>query len=203
MIPKWRKVRYTDDGCNLYQCLSCYNEWEDRDAPGWWDTFVDTDCLVEGGNQYTKDGKEHYFATRSEPLYNPSWKFCPYCGIEWDGSVRCDIDNERMLGGRRALAHKEQRYRPWEAEDPGYWFVVFSVEVHCSGMREKQHGPGIAVEKIHPRYGAKAALKHTKGMDVKTWQSVGFPGTFEERFTLRIWKSEVVDKISYLKERTL
>lgn len=36
-IPKYRYMEYTDDGCCLYQCLNCYNEWESRTDPeyGW------------------------------------------------------------------------------------------------------------------------------------------------------------------------
>lgn len=29
-IPKYQQVRYTDDGCYEYQCLSCYAKWEWR-----------------------------------------------------------------------------------------------------------------------------------------------------------------------------
>jgi hypothetical protein len=47
-IPKWRHVKNSDDGCNIYQCLSCYNTYDGRDTP-----------------------KE--------------WKYCPYCGVEWNG----------------------------------------------------------------------------------------------------------------------
>jgi len=34
-IPAWRKVEYTDDGCSIYECLSCYNSWEARTSPEW------------------------------------------------------------------------------------------------------------------------------------------------------------------------
>lgn len=32
-IPKWRKVEYSDDGCSIYECLSCYKKWEARTDP--------------------------------------------------------------------------------------------------------------------------------------------------------------------------
>ena len=35
-IPKWRHVEYTDDGCNVYQCLSCYDSIEGRFSPSYW-----------------------------------------------------------------------------------------------------------------------------------------------------------------------
>lgn len=36
-IPKFREKRDTDDGCSVFQCLSCYQEWESRTPPeyGW------------------------------------------------------------------------------------------------------------------------------------------------------------------------
>jgi len=32
-IPFWRNKNYTDDGCSIYQCLSCYGTWEARTPP--------------------------------------------------------------------------------------------------------------------------------------------------------------------------
>lgn len=33
MIPKYRHMHYTDEGCDLYQCLSCYAQMEFRYCP--------------------------------------------------------------------------------------------------------------------------------------------------------------------------
>lgn len=33
MIPKYRHMHYTDEGCDLYQCLSCYKQMEFRYCP--------------------------------------------------------------------------------------------------------------------------------------------------------------------------
>lgn len=33
-IPYWRYVDGTDDGCSIYECLSCKASWESRTAPG-------------------------------------------------------------------------------------------------------------------------------------------------------------------------
>ena len=37
MINHWRLVKHTDDGCSVYECLSCLAEWEARTSPecGW------------------------------------------------------------------------------------------------------------------------------------------------------------------------
>ena len=61
-LNAYRAVCYTDDGCTLYQCLNCYNSWESRTEPGWFD---------------------------GEGKYHVDWRFCPYCGTEWEGQHRC------------------------------------------------------------------------------------------------------------------
>lgn len=52
-IPKFRDCGYTDEGCSLYQCLSCKNQWESRSSPEY------------------------------------GWRFCPYCGVQWTGEIKC------------------------------------------------------------------------------------------------------------------
>ena len=73
-IPKWRHVEYTDDGCNVYQCLSCYDSIEGRFSPSY-------------------------------------WKFCPYCGVEWQGEHKWLIydDNFKVIEPARL---KEDRKVP-------------------------------------------------------------------------------------------
>lgn len=33
MLHKFREVRYTDDGCSVYECLACKKGWEARTSP--------------------------------------------------------------------------------------------------------------------------------------------------------------------------
>jgi hypothetical protein len=33
-IPYYRNVKYTDDGCSVYECLACKASWEGRSFPG-------------------------------------------------------------------------------------------------------------------------------------------------------------------------
>lgn len=61
-IPYWREVKYTDDGCSVYECLNCYSGWESRSAP-WW----------------SEDGKK--------PERKGVWNFCPVCGVKWIGQI--------------------------------------------------------------------------------------------------------------------
>ena len=132
-IPKWRYVRYTDDGCSLYQCLNCYNGWEARTEPGWFDTtrLVDEPC--EGSLSYTDGptGKKVHFVRRDNPVFKPVWTFCPYCGVAWEGPVIVDPfnDNEHMYGPERLTRYTAVRLRQQKAgwrqpEYTGLWWVI-------------------------------------------------------------------------------
>lgn len=71
-IPKWREVKYTDDGCCIFQCLACKQKWEARTSPN--------------GNGRVTGG---------------AWSFCPYCGVRWDGELeqsREVAETKRELG---------------------------------------------------------------------------------------------------------
>lgn len=59
-IPYWREVRYTDDGCSIYECLNCYNSWESRSPP--WNEYK--------GIRSARGG---------------IWRLCPICGCHWLG----------------------------------------------------------------------------------------------------------------------
>lgn len=101
MINRWRYLRYTDDGCSAYQCLNCYRQWEGRSTLG----------FHQGGE------------------YHAIWRFCPYCGIEWNGPIReASYDNKRMLGERR-LRRKKLERQAWDAwDDQRYDYSIPSTE---------------------------------------------------------------------------
>ena len=46
---QFRRVRYTDDGCNIYQCLWCMNRVEIRDDPSYWNF-----CPICGKSWFTR-----------------------------------------------------------------------------------------------------------------------------------------------------
>lgn len=104
MIPYWRYVDYTDDGCSLYQCLSCYKQWESRSVPGWTD--------LEGE-------------------YHECWYYCPCCGVRWLG---CQRERGDEYGPRRARIQEAQEARRREywnvcyddlpQNQAAYWWVV-------------------------------------------------------------------------------
>ena len=130
-VPCWRSVRYTDDGCSLYECLSCYNQWEGRTAPGWFDPFekVPEPTSDSFTSTRTIDGVQvtEHIGRRDMPIYKPGWRFCPTCGVEWAGPIRCDVDNERMLGPRRAkiLELVNEYYTTHSrSKESTYWWII-------------------------------------------------------------------------------
>lgn len=137
-IPKWRYVRYTDDGCSAYQCLNCYNGWEARTEPAWFDTTKRVPGPCEGSMSYTDGptGERIHFVRRDDPIFKPVWTFCPYCGVRWEGPVVMDPfnENEYMYGTERAAKHKlvyERRSKDgWR--HPEYlrlWWVIVERSV--------------------------------------------------------------------------
>jgi len=86
-IPYFRHVTPTDDGCTVYECLMCKNQWESRTAPRYdWPDI-------------------------------PQWKYCPYCGCQWAGEKKWDADNKwKKNHGKCFLAVAErartERLRP-------------------------------------------------------------------------------------------
>ena len=55
---KWRLLQHAGDGDAIYQCLKFHQLWESPTAPGW----------IDVTGQYQRE-----------------WRFCPYCGAEWEG----------------------------------------------------------------------------------------------------------------------
>jgi hypothetical protein len=86
-IPFWRHVNYTDDGCDLYQCLSCKYTWESRTSPNSYDGKQNwrfcpvCGCEWEGEKKtpYLRGGK-HEFVIRvhgrdDEGYSRPSYRY--------------------------------------------------------------------------------------------------------------------------------
>ena len=113
-IPKWRYVESTDDGCNVYQCLSCYESYEGRDSPKY-------------------------------------WKYCPYCGVEWNGEHEWLIYDDdynilepaRRRKNRRVSSclsewHMELQERSlFKCDDGAY--VPLHENVRWSGLHDEEN----------------------------------------------------------------
>lgn len=148
-INYWRYVEYTDDGCSLYQCLSCYETWESRTSPGYFG--VDDDYLAH-------------------------WKFCPYCGTQWAGmwttSFSRHHEGHRQLGRRRhRIAEAIERLRDkWRRDEgpypdtppePPYWLVIErSEQADRNRGRPLDWSPAYKMSGFHPSAKRMLDLAH-------------------------------------------
>jgi len=132
-------VKYTDDGSHLYQCLGCKATWEAATAPGYFNNLMEVPAEAVGGFSYTEgNGNKKHFANRVTPEYVKTWTFCPVCGVQWKGAIRCDDDNERMLGPRRLRIQKLMyEHRP-EPKYPGWYWIIEVRDTRDGYWSEKQ-----------------------------------------------------------------
>lgn len=145
-FPYWRTVKYADDGCYVYQCLNCKKFWEGRSEPGWFDPYEDCEADDEGAKKRCQNvdytGPDCYYRKREYPLYKPSWAYCPHCAVKWEGPIRCNVDNERMLGPRRhrqqeAIYERSTR-TSWAYWKPAKWWVVQERTYWNDRIEERQ-----------------------------------------------------------------
>ena len=161
-INFWRYVEYTDDGCAKYQCLSCYNTWEARTAPGWVDN-------------HDKVGE-----------YHPYFVFCPCCGTKWIGQRIGVENNERALGKYRYEIQKKIDERRFDYKPEVKPNKVWVLETQLWSNRSKDREPEWTVERYCSvqRYSAKNMLDMMKDYrnmygnpdpdeesDFKTWHT--------------------------------
>jgi len=101
VLNKYCYVEARDDGCSLYECLACRNQWEIR-------------------------------------VGMKNWKWCPFCGTEWEGELEWDIqkkfekpyDNPRSRKDRlRNLAQVniQERFVESGAEPQDDWRTVRTI----------------------------------------------------------------------------
>jgi hypothetical protein len=136
-IPKWRDVRYTDDGCTIYECLNCYYRWEARSSP----KIFCTNCGIKwDGEQVAEpeddklvqalwDGQEAF--RKSMPRWivevqiskpgtdrPEEWRMC-FDTVSMRGRPSIDPKHERMLAleylRRYEYAELQQR-KNWLAD---------------------------------------------------------------------------------------
>jgi hypothetical protein len=145
-VPKWRVSKDSDDGCTIYQCLSCYNDWESRTSPASWGGKV---TQRDDGKWWwnTEYGSEQgpFDSCEEACLKTFTWRFCPYCGIEWQGQqiservemlqnlpYKCywddpesqsEYDNEKIW-----VIQKKTTYR-YDTE-PSHWYDFKYCDLH-------------------------------------------------------------------------
>lgn len=91
-MNKWRNVNYTDDGCTLYQCLSCMNKFEGRTGPVRFCTF----CGTEWEGQH-----------EARPSGTPRWLYDRYGGEGFDAELA-------TTSGRKRLWESRPKQTEWE-----------------------------------------------------------------------------------------
>ena len=84
-IPAIRYVNYSDEGCEIYECLNCYGKVE-----------------VRTGNRLGWD-KEY------EPAEYDKWKFCPYCGCQWKDY----INSGEKVSSRSGRSYMRPDFSPY------------------------------------------------------------------------------------------
>lgn len=96
-MNKWRTVKHTDDGCSVYQCLSCKKQWESRTVPGYISAQYQGFEPIEGTIEY-----------------KPHQDYCGFCGIKFDGVVGYQHPSNEYCYGKKRFTiyyHKNMRYR--------------------------------------------------------------------------------------------
>lgn len=82
----------------------------------------------KSGVKITENDKEFHFTLLDEPVYHPVFKYCPMCGIKWDGPIRRDYDNEQMLGPKRLkrknMVRAVEEVSGWKLAEPSWWWVL-------------------------------------------------------------------------------
>jgi len=196
MFPYWRYVRYTDDGCAIYQCLDCKNSWESRTSPGWFNSFEEVDGPGEGLTEFSRtvDGVEvpYWNKKRETPVYQPVFNFCPFCGLKWEGPIRCDDDNEYMYGPKRlarqqAIAQvKRNRKFDWVEHLPRWWWVIQRREIWPDRPEPEQW---LDVYKINPnKHGAMWVYQELQYERKQCLQNDNIDNMFDVKHEARVIK---------------
>jgi hypothetical protein len=68
-IAYWRYVRYTDDGCSIYECLACKGTWEMRGGGREWKWCPMCSCKWKGLKEWDSEWK--WSRLRVSPSYTP------------------------------------------------------------------------------------------------------------------------------------
>lgn len=101
---QYRRVRDTDDGCAIYQCLWCHNTIEIRENPEWakW-------CFCP------KCGKSWFDRKRCRDRYTPRWAWDKY-GDEIPHTVQL-----YPASSKQAYKWVFEQQTKWEDKDWGPW----------------------------------------------------------------------------------
>jgi len=120
LFPYWRQVKYTDEGCVVFQCLACKKDWESRTSPDDWSfcpycgvQWVGKHECVEHGCRLDAVYEKHE-KIKTLPTY-PTWAIqsrptnCSY-PVGWSDTgykyhKKCDI-----ISAKKALLAEDNHY---------------------------------------------------------------------------------------------
>lgn len=120
-IPAWRKVESTDDGCAIFECLSCYNNWEARTNPEW-SSWQFCPCCGVGWERQIKDDDDKVYTRR----------YLQYSQLDRDSEV---ILEAKQYGFDDAGEYS--MFSDWEYVSYGMRF--FKLPDHRDGRYEGMH----------------------------------------------------------------
>ena len=135
MIDKFRQVRYTDDGCYLYQCLSCYKELEIRYIPNW--KFCPM-CGIEYSGEL-----------ECRPSHEPSWLW------------KLDLPENKRYELNKKCWKKDKAV--WVIEERTVWWNVIDGELIYKYYREHPGATDWGVYQRYDK-GQKTALSILKDL---------------------------------------
>jgi hypothetical protein len=151
-INRWRNKIGTDDGCSIYECLSCYKEWEARTSPKWaeWVHCPYCGCIWEGeientsektwerqGYKYSKDTTPTYELEIKTYMDELDEEGNEVLLQDWE-HIDCNLLNDLGIdeinyGGQRG-PYEKRHYNIY-----AYWMRMARLIVEAAG-KEGYHG---------------------------------------------------------------
>lgn len=130
-IPFWRMVKYTDDGCAIFQCLNCYKGWESRTGPISFDAQYNWVFCPYCGIQW-KGEKENSI--------NKWEKFCEDRPMESARAFANRLNHSKTIEWQiqeRLCDHKDGRIiEDWHNTTKSFCSISFPRELALSKLRE-------------------------------------------------------------------
>ena len=139
MLKHWRTAEYTDDGCSVYECLSCKAQWEARTSPehahwrfcpvcgiGWHGRLP----LDHERTEHSWNRKQSRWPTDKAreiaKLLKPTWQLYYRSNFLSDGAW--EPDGEPFQGSAQlALSWVNNKKRD-NKNQHGHWVIEYKIE---------------------------------------------------------------------------
>jgi len=127
-MPQWRFVESTDDGCAIFQCLTCYETWEARTSPERW--VACPYCCMRWNGEHKWDVHKKYENFGGYPRHRSQGRLTPCHFVIEERFVTCTDGQPDVIQERAwKVKFKPTRYyradhilkvlRDYEKEDRG------------------------------------------------------------------------------------